>query len=88
MMTNTVSLCQILGGLRNRSFNTMKSHRKIIPTWLQGKKEVETEKSWKISSNKGTGGMEVCVVLFTPRTHVSHANSPLCQTRLIVVSCR
>ena len=30
----------------------------------------------------------VCVVLFTPRTNVSHARSPLCQTRLILVSCR
>ena len=30
----------------------------------------------------------VCVVLFTPRTNVSRARSPLCQTRLIVVSCQ
>ena len=42
MMTNTASLCQMLGGLRNRSFNTMKSHWKAISTWLHGKKEVGT----------------------------------------------
>ena len=42
MMTSTVSLCQILGGMRNGSFNVMKSHWKIIPTWPHGKKEVGT----------------------------------------------
>ena len=42
MMTNTASLCQILGGLRNRSFNTMTSHWKTTPTWLHGKEEVGT----------------------------------------------
>ena len=31
MLTNTVSLCQMLVALRNRSFNTMKSQRKTIP---------------------------------------------------------
>ena len=41
MMTNTASLCQILGGRRKRSFNTMISHRKTVLTWLRGKKEVE-----------------------------------------------
>ena len=44
MMTNTASLCQILGGLENRSFNIMQSHCKIIFTWLPGKKEVGTRK--------------------------------------------
>ena len=43
MMTNTASLCRILGGLKNRSFNMMQSHWKIIPAWLDGKKEVGTE---------------------------------------------
>ena len=43
MMTNTASLCQALGGLRNRSFNMMQSHCKITLTWLHGKKEVGTE---------------------------------------------
>ena len=43
-MTNTASLCQMLGGLRNRSFNTMKSHRKTIPALQQNKKEVGTRK--------------------------------------------
>ena len=33
-----VSLCQISGGLRNRSFNMAQLHWKIIPTWLHGKK--------------------------------------------------
>ena len=42
MMTNTASLFQILGGLRNVSFNTMKSHWKTIPTLLHSKKEVGT----------------------------------------------
>ena len=42
-MTNTASLCQMLSGLRNRSFNMMQSHWEIIPTWLHGKKEVGTE---------------------------------------------
>ena len=42
MMTNTASFCQILGGLRNRSFNMMQSRWKIIPTWLHGKQEVGT----------------------------------------------
>ena len=37
-MTNTSSLCQILGGLRKASFNTMKSHEKTIPTEQQDKK--------------------------------------------------
>ena len=32
MMTDTASLCQILGGLRHRSFNTMKSQWKTFPT--------------------------------------------------------
>ena len=48
MMTNTASLCQILGGLRNRSFNMMQSQWKIIPTWLHGKKAVGTENPGKI----------------------------------------
>ena len=42
-MTNTESLCQILGGLRNISFNVTQLRWKIIPTWLQGKKEVGTK---------------------------------------------
>ena len=41
------SLCQILGELRNRSFNVTKSHWKIIPTCLHGKKEVGTENPGK-----------------------------------------
>ena len=51
MMTNTVSLCQMSGGLRNRSFNMTQSQFKIIPTWLHGKTEVGTTKSWKQSLN-------------------------------------
>ena len=42
MMTHTASLCRTLGGLRNRSFNTMESHWKTIPTWPHNKKEVGT----------------------------------------------
>ena len=38
MMSNTVSLCQISGGQRNRSFKMMQLHWKIIPTWLHGQK--------------------------------------------------
>ena len=45
MMTNTASLCQILGGLRNRSFNMTQSHWKVIPTWLQERSR------WNISLN-------------------------------------
>ena len=51
MMTNTESLCQILGGLRNRSFNMTQSHWKIIPSWLHGKKEVGTESLGNLSLN-------------------------------------
>ena len=48
MMTNTASLCQILGGLRNRSFNTMKSQWKTIPSWPHGKKDVGTRNPGQI----------------------------------------
>ena len=41
-MTNTSNLCKILGGLRNVSFNTMKSHRKTILTLQQDRKEIGT----------------------------------------------
>ena len=43
MMANTASLCQILDGLRNRSFNTMRWHWKTIPTLQQNKKEAGTK---------------------------------------------
>ena len=51
-MTNTVRLCQILGGLRNRSLNMTQLRWEIIPTWLHGNKEVGTKKSSQISLNK------------------------------------
>ena len=41
--TDAANLCQILGGLSNVSFNTMKSHGKTIPTLQQDKKEVGTK---------------------------------------------
>ena len=52
MMTNTVSLCQILGGLTNRSFHMTQWHWKIIPTWLLGKKEVGTKNPGKLLRRK------------------------------------
>ena len=38
MIANTASLCQISGGLRNRSFHTMKTHWKTSLTLLHNKK--------------------------------------------------
>ena len=51
-MTNTESLCQILGGLKNRSDNMTQLHGKIIPAWLQLKKEVETRNLGTFSLNR------------------------------------
>ena len=42
-MSNTESLCQILGGLKNKSNNMTHLHWKIIPTWVQLMKEVDTK---------------------------------------------
>ena len=46
-MTSTANLCQILGGLRNVSFRTMKSHWKTTPTLRRRR----NEKSEKLSLN-------------------------------------
>ena len=40
-MTKTANLCQMLCGLKNASFNVMKSHWKTTPTLQQDKKEGE-----------------------------------------------
>ena len=49
-MTNTASLCQILGGLRNRSFNceiAVEDHSYVATKQERGR----NEKSWKLSLN-------------------------------------
>ena len=51
MMTNTACLCQILGGLRKRSFNMTQSH------W-NGKKEVGTENLGKIECTRYSRSIE------------------------------
>ena len=55
-MTSTASLCQILDGLRNVSFNTMESHWKTIPTLQHNKKEVGTRNHWKLLNAEGVQG--------------------------------
>ena len=55
-MTNTASLCQILGGLRNRSFNTMTSHWKTIPTFATKQARSRNEKSWIPLNAEGIQG--------------------------------
>ena len=50
-MTNSASLCQTLGGLRNRSFNTMKSILEDLSFVAAQQERSWKEKSWTLSLN-------------------------------------
>ena len=51
-MTNTASLCEKLGGLKNKSFSMTNMHWKTIPILQQEWKELETRKNWVLKLNK------------------------------------
>ena len=90
-MTNTASLCQTSGGLRNRSSNMMQSHWKTIPALLHGKKEVGRRNPGKflwtlkafgchwISAVTFTEAKQKCKILYDEHTAITGDGNSSCQ---------
>ena len=88
-MTDTVRRCQILGGLKNRSFTMTQLHWKFfyVATWQETSRNV---KLWKISSNKEgiqgpmnqrsdfTEAMHKCKIPYDEHTEITgEGNKPI-----------